>query len=169
MPEENGEGVLNKNGYVLDTDVLIAFLRGKTPELKAKVENLLDREIPLYLTMISLGELYLGAFKSENPPKNLFLVNTLKEKIELLDLTEEIMMLYGEIEAVLEKAGQVIGDFDVLIASTAIKHDMTLVSGNARHFQRIITLFGQLEFEEWDIKPSEKIKEEMPHESLNGQ
>jgi len=154
MSDEKGEGVLNKNGYLLDTDVLIAFLRGKTPELKKKIEELLDHEIPLYLSMISLGELYLGAFKAENPPKSLFLVNTLKDKMEVLDLTEEVMMLYGEIEAVLEKVGQTIGDFDVLIASTAIKHDMTLVSGNTRHFQRIITLFGQLEFEEWEIKPS---------------
>jgi predicted nucleic acid-binding protein len=51
----------------------------------------------------------------------------------------------------LEKAGQVIGDFDVLIASTAIRHDITLVSGNDRHFQRIIKLFGQLDFEHWEL------------------
>lgn len=147
---------MNKNGYLLDTDVLIAFLRGKSPELKVKIEDLLNQNIPLYMSIISLGELYLGAFKSENPPKNLFLVNALKEKLDLLDLTEEIVMLYGEIEAVLEKAGQVIGDFDVLIASTAIKHEATLVSGNERHFQRIITLFGQLEFEQWNFQPSAK-------------
>ncbi len=90
------------------------------------------------------------------PTKNLFLVNTLKDKMEVIDLTEETMMLSGEIEAVLEKAGQTIGDFDVLIASTAIRHDITLVSGNTRHFQRIMTLFGQLEFEEWEIKPTER-------------
>jgi tRNA(fMet)-specific endonuclease VapC len=60
-------------------------------------------------------------------------------------------MLYGEIEAILEKKGQVIGDFDVLIASTAIKHDLTFVSGNERHFQRIIEFFGQLNFEKWSI------------------
>ncbi|MBD3308221.1 hypothetical protein GF339_17375 [candidate division KSB3 bacterium] len=61
------------------------------------------------------------------------------------------MVLYGEIEAVLEQAGQVIGDFDVLIGSTAIAHDATLVSGNERHFRRIVTLFGQLQFEQWHI------------------
>jgi tRNA(fMet)-specific endonuclease VapC len=143
---------LNKHGYLLDTDVLIAFLRGKNPELKAKVEEFITQDIPLYMSMISLGELYLGAFKSENPPKNLFLVNSLKDQIDLVDLTEDTVMLYGEIEAVLEKAGQVVGDFDVLIASTAITHAMTLVSGNDRHFQRIIRLFGQLTFEHWDVK-----------------
>lgn len=148
---------MNKNGYIMDTDVFISFLRGKNPELKSKIELLSEQDIPLYMSVISLGELYLGAFKSENPPKNLFLVNTLKEKVELLDLTEDIAMLYGEIEAVLEKAGQVIGDFDVLIASTAIQYDLTLVSGNARHFQRIIKLFGQLEFEHWELNAPDKI------------
>jgi tRNA(fMet)-specific endonuclease VapC len=84
-------------------------------------------------------------------------VNALKDQIDLLDLTEDMVMLYGEIEAILEKAGQVIGDFDVLIASTAITHDITLVSGNDRHFQRIITLFGQLAFEQWDVNiPAKK-------------
>jgi predicted nucleic acid-binding protein len=45
----------------------------------------------------------------------------------------------------------VIGDFDVLIASTAITHDVTLVSGNERHFKRIVSLFGQLQFEQWNV------------------
>ena len=89
MNDEKGEGEVNKNGYLLDTDVL--------------------------------------------------------------ELNENIVLLYGEIEAVLEQAGQVIGDFDVLIASTAITHDITLVSGNERHFQRIVNLFGQLQFEQWNV------------------
>jgi predicted nucleic acid-binding protein len=36
---------------------------------------LLHRDIPVYMSIISLGELYLGAFKSDNAPKNLSLVN----------------------------------------------------------------------------------------------
>jgi predicted nucleic acid-binding protein len=143
---------LNKNGYLLDTDVLIAFLRGKNSELKDKVDALIQHhDIPLFISVISLGELYHGAFKSDNPPKNLFLVNTLKDKLDVLEVNEPVVMLYGEIESVLEKAGQIIGDFDVLIASTAITHDLTLVSGNERHFRRIITLFGQLNFEQWNV------------------
>ncbi len=144
---------MNKNGYLLDTDVLIAFLQGKNPEIKANIKKFLDQDIPVYMSLISLGELCLGAFKSENPPKNLFLVNMLKNEVDLLDLTEDTVMLYGEIEAVLEKAGQVIGDFDMLIACTAIARKLTLISGNERerHFQRIITLFGQLDFEQWDV------------------
>jgi predicted nucleic acid-binding protein len=142
---------LNSNGYLFDTDVFIAFLRGRRPELKQRVEELLHQDIPVFMSLISLGELYLGAFKSENTPKNMALVTSLKERIMLLQLTEDIVLLYGEIEAVLEEAGQMIGDFDVLIASTAIAHDVTLVSANERHFDRIVNLFGQLKFEQWDV------------------
>ncbi len=142
---------MNSRGYLFDTDVFIAFLRGKRPELKQRVEELLQENTPVFMSLISLGELYLGAFKSENTPKNMALVTRLKDRITLLELTEDIVLLYGEIEAVLENAGQMIGDFDVLIASTAIAHDVTLVSGNERHFDRIVNLFGQLQFEEWDV------------------
>ena len=101
-----GEDDLDKNGHLLDTDVLIAFLRGKNTALKQNVEDLIQQDIPVCMSIISLGELYLGAFKSDNPPKNLFLVNTLKDKVDILELTDDIVMLYGEIEAILEKAGQ---------------------------------------------------------------
>ena len=144
-------GGLNNSGYLLDTDVLIAFLRGKNTRIKQRMNSLLRRNIPVYMSIISLGELFLGAFKSDNTPKNLSLVNSLRERLILLELNEATMMLYGEIEAVLEKSGLMIGDFDVLIASTAINSDIILVSGNERHFKRIITLFGQLQFEKWDI------------------
>ncbi|OQX26609.1 MAG: hypothetical protein BWK80_09660 [Desulfobacteraceae bacterium IS3] len=52
---------MNKNGYLLDTDVLIAFLRGKNSELKDKVDALLQHhDIPLFISVISLGELGSG-------------------------------------------------------------------------------------------------------------
>jgi len=142
---------LTKPGYLLDTDVLIGFLRGKNTKLKQRINDLLRHDTPVYMSIISLGELYSGAFKSNNTPKNLSLVNSLKENIETLELTENSVMLYGEIEAVLEKRGLVIGDLDVLIAGSAISKDLILASGNERHFNRIVTLFGQLQFEKWDM------------------
>ncbi len=142
---------MDKEGYVFDTDILISFLRGRKLDLKRRVEELVRQNTPLFMSIISLGELYLGAFKSDNTPRNLSLVDSLKDRIGVLALKEDTMLLYGEIEAVLEHAGQVIGDFDVLIASTAMTHDLTLASGNERHFSRIVNLFGQLDFEKWDV------------------
>ena len=33
--------------------------------------------------------------------------------------------------------GQIIADFDILIAATALHHDLTLLTRNTRHFDRI--------------------------------
>ena len=77
---------MRKNGYLLDTDVLISFLRGKNQKLRDKIEEILQLDISMFMSIISLGELYLGAFKSDNTPKNLSLIDFLKDKINVLEL-----------------------------------------------------------------------------------
>lgn len=138
-------------GYILDTDVLISFLRGRSTALLARVEELVRNRVPASFSVVSLAELYLGTFKSDNPARNLATVNKLRDELELLGLDEKTALLYGEIQSVLERNGQVIGDFDVLIASTAIANDMILATGNARHYKRVEDLFGQLKYERWEL------------------
>lgn len=58
------------NGYLLDTDILISFLRGKNEKLKKNIHAILEKRFYIGFSVISLGELYLGVFKSQNPPKN---------------------------------------------------------------------------------------------------
>lgn len=47
------------------------------------------------------------------------------------------MRKYGEIRWRLEKQGFRIGDMDMFIAATALEEDVTLVTGNVKHFERI--------------------------------
>jgi tRNA(fMet)-specific endonuclease VapC len=146
------EGGEVNNGFLLDTDVLIAYLRGKNEPLKQKIQDLLINNNSLYASIISLGELYVGAFKSENPTKNLFLIHELKEVIDIIELDDSTMFSYGELQAALEKAGQIIGDFDVLIAASAIINKLTLVTGNRRHFERLKQYSPGFNFEEWQLR-----------------
>ena len=44
---------------------------------------------------------------------------------------------YGEVRAELEARGEPIGDSDTRIAAIALVHDLTLVTGNVRHFERV--------------------------------
>lgn len=55
----------------------------------------------------------------------------------LLGLSEPIMERFAETRASLRGRGQLIPDFDLLIASTALHHDLTILTLNLRHFQRI--------------------------------
>jgi tRNA(fMet)-specific endonuclease VapC len=53
--------------------------------------------------------------------------------------------IYGE----LEKSGQTIGRADPFIAGIAIAHNLQLVSGNTKHFERIAVLGFPLSLADW--------------------
>jgi len=52
-------------------------------------------------------------------------------------LTEEVVDRAAEIYGSLRRRGRPISDGDVLIAATALLHDLVLITGNEEHFQRI--------------------------------
>jgi predicted nucleic acid-binding protein len=54
-----------------------------------------------------------------------------------LALDRDIMTRFARIRGDLRRQGQSIGDLDLLIAATAIHHDLTLVTRNVRHYARI--------------------------------
>jgi predicted nucleic acid-binding protein len=44
------------------------------------------------------------------------------------------MELFGRERFRLRRAGQAVPDFDLLVAATALHHDLTLLTRNLRHF-----------------------------------
>lgn len=65
-------------------------------------------------------------------------------EVSLLPLDRAIMRRFARIRGDLRRRGQIIGDPDILIAATAIEHDLILVTRNVRDFQRIpdLKLYG---------------------------
>jgi tRNA(fMet)-specific endonuclease VapC len=55
----------------------------------------------------------------------------------VLPLTEESAKLSAEIYANLRKTGNIVDDIDLLIAGIAIENEMTLITNNNSHFDRI--------------------------------
>lgn len=122
--------------YLIDTDVLIDNLRSKS-RLEEEII-----EAGAVTSIINVGELVYGSFKSANPRKALDLVENLliDLNIEIINLEKEIIYVFGKLKADLEKRGLRLDDFDLLIASTAKVNNLTLVTGNKKHFQRIPNL-----------------------------
>jgi tRNA(fMet)-specific endonuclease VapC len=58
-------------------------------------------------------------------------------RLQILDVDEAIAARYGVLKADLQRQGQVIADFDLLIAATALVHGLKLVTHNRRDFERI--------------------------------
>ena len=55
----------------------------------------------------------------------------------MLLLDQDSADRFGKIKADLRRKGEIIGDFDILIASVALTHDAILVTNNTAHFERI--------------------------------
>ena len=55
----------------------------------------------------------------------------------LLNLSIPIMERFAELRAFLRRRGLLIPDFDLLIGATALHHELTLLTFNRGHFQRI--------------------------------
>ena len=49
----------------------------------------------------------------------------------------ETARTFGKLRASLRRTGELIDNFDLLIAATCLSHGMTLLTGNIRHFKRI--------------------------------
>lgn len=70
---------------------------------------------------------------------------------EILALDEIATTLAGRIYGELERLGRTIGRSDPMIAGIALRHGLTLVTGNTEHFQRIVHLGFLLKLADWRI------------------
>ena|ERR1035441_6445006 len=68
---------------------------------------------------------------------------------EIIPLGIDEAVLGGRITGDLERNGIPIGRMDPLIAATSIVHNLPLVTGNTKHFNRIIELGYPLELQNW--------------------
>src|SRR5690606_21231122 len=99
------------------------------------------------ISIISYGELFYGARKSRHVEKNLAKVRRVAELFPMLEVSKAVMETFAELKATLEKSGTPIADMDLLIGSTALTHNLVLVTNNEKHYRRIIGL----EIENWAI------------------
>jgi tRNA(fMet)-specific endonuclease VapC len=55
----------------------------------------------------------------------------------ILGLDDEVCKRFGQLRGSLRKRGQGIGDFDLLISATALRHSLTLLTNNRKHFEGV--------------------------------
>lgn len=66
-----------------------------------------------------------------------WVVDYLIGKQHILPLNRSIMQRFARIRGDLRRKGQIIGDPDILIAATALYHNLTLLTRNRKHYGRI--------------------------------
>lgn len=120
--------------FLLDTDTIIFNMKGNVNVQKNLHEHINDA---ISISVITLMELYYGAQKSQKVAANLAKIKILEQSIETLPVGLESTEIFGLLKAQLEIAGNRLDDFDLIIASCAMAHNLTLVTNNIKHFQRI--------------------------------
>lgn len=129
------------SGYLIDTDTCIAFFKGS--EAVARHFKGL-RPADACVSEITLAELTYGAYKSARPQHHLQVILDFRSAVNVLPISEALD-LFGKEKARLEAAGVPIDGFDLLIGTTALAHDLTLVTNNTRHFERL----ADIRLENW--------------------
>lgn len=128
--------------YVLDTDILIYFLKGHA-QVVEKISVFSQSE--LSTTIINKTELLYGAFNSVKKEQNLKKIQEFLNEIQILEFSDAASLLFAEHKAQLKKQGNLLADMDLMIASIVLAHDGILVTNNVKHFEKI----KKLQFENW--------------------
>jgi tRNA(fMet)-specific endonuclease VapC len=120
--------------YLLDTSVVIDFLEGDHA-----LTDHVDQAEAIFVSCVTLGELYVGARKSAKAAENLARVEQYALESTILDANLDTARLYGRIKNELRLRGQPIPENDIWIAAVAVQHNLILVTRDA-HFSRISDL-----------------------------
>lgn len=120
--------------YLLDTSVIISYLRD-TPHIAERIDNLKGMLSSSYICM---AELWEGVMRSTNPDKTGAAIADFFHGLDdVYGVDEVVAQQFGSIRARLKRQGNVIEDLDILIAATCATYNLTLVTSNPKHFQRV--------------------------------
>lgn len=131
--------------YLLDTNLCIRVLRDRPRAIRERFNLEADS---LCISAIVLTELLHGAAKSDRPDHHRGEVERFAARLDVLPFDEAAADHAADIRATLERRGQAIGGYDLLIAGHARSRGLVVVTGNLSEFGRV----DGLRCEDWLAK-----------------
>jgi tRNA(fMet)-specific endonuclease VapC len=127
--------------YLLDTNACIALINGKPPSVRAKFQKATDAGAQVFVSSVTLFELWYGVAKSSRREFNKKRLETFfAGPVHPLSFEDGDAEIAGAIRANLEAVGKPIGAYDLLIAAQAMRNKLTLITANISEFARIKAL-----------------------------
>ena len=123
---------------MLDTNICIYLIKEKPEKVITKFHTLDVGDI--CISSITLAELEYGVEKSQYTERNGLALAGFLSSIEILPFSDKAAEKYGIIRATLERYGNIIGAYDLMIGAHALSENLTLVTNNMKEFQRINNL-----------------------------
>jgi tRNA(fMet)-specific endonuclease VapC len=127
---------------LLDTDTLSEIMRGRDSNIVQKAREYLRTHGQFRISIITRYEILRG-LKAKQASRQITLFEERCRKSILYPLIDDIIVKASDIYAYLYNQGLLISDADILIASTALVNNLTLITGNLEHFNRIPSLVSQ--------------------------
>ena len=133
---------------LVDTDILSELLRGRNARVIARAKDHVSQFGPFAVSVVTVMEFAKGLEKAGRINELDSLLLRLNP-LQLLGFTAEEARVAGIIYGALERTGAPIGRADPMIAASALAHDLTLVTGNVKHYERVRTLGHPLRIQNW--------------------
>lgn len=133
------------SAYLLDSNTCVEYLRSRNQGVVQRIAS--EPVQNIRLCSVVLGELYVGAFRSADPQRNIAVLQKFVAKFTSLSYDDAAAVHYAEHRVRLEKLGTKIGPHDLQIAAIALVHGLTLVTHNVREFSRVPGLV----VEDWQV------------------
>lgn len=123
--------------YVLDTNVVSAFMKGEPAVLRRLAEtSRSDVGVPQpAFAEIAYGVERLPPSRRRDALRARF--ELLRSELQPIAWSSAVTDAFGRIKATLEAQGQRIEDFDAAIAAHALAIGAVLASGNVQHMERV--------------------------------
>lgn len=120
--------------FLLDTNIVIALFKNDN-----LVINKITEVKEIFISNITVGEMYFGAYKSSKVENNIKQVDSFVASNKILNCDSTTAKHYGKIKNKLKIKGKPIPENDVWIAAIAMQYDLILVSRD-KHLQEIENL-----------------------------
>ena len=124
--------------YILDTDICSYILKRSSILVLDKFEQTYMTDISI--SVITYAELLFGAEKTKSCKVNANPIDAFVDSITLLPWDKNAAIEYSMMKNYLNKSGKRIDEMDLMIASHAKSYNLTLVTNNIKHFDRVPSL-----------------------------
>ena len=119
--------------HLLDTDICSAHMRRPS----GLAHRFIQYSGGIAISSVALAELYSGAYKLAQPARILTGIADLLQDVAVLDFDSAGAEQFGKVRGQLLQKGIQRPTADLLIASVALVHNLTLVTHNTADYQHI--------------------------------
>lgn len=123
--------------YLIDSDRVAEYLKGR-PDAVALLSGLFQDGIAI--SIITFAEIYEGIYYGRDRAHDEQMFLRFLQGVSVLGISRPIARRFALIRGDLPAKGQLLPQPDLLIAATALQHNLVLVTRNTAHFQRISSL-----------------------------